>query len=64
MSEDLSEGEKGDVSGELSAHGDSTKGRIPRISSADAMENWAIQYKEKKIYIVLIRHAMHLIVTS
>ncbi|KAH9760588.1 Sucrose-phosphate synthase 1 [Citrus sinensis] len=54
MSEDLSEGDKGDVSGELSAHGGSTRGRMPRISSVDTMENWAIQYKEKKLYIVLI----------
>ncbi|KAK2992465.1 hypothetical protein RJ640_011604 [Escallonia rubra] len=48
MSEDLSEGE--------SAHGDSTRGRMPRIISVDAMESWASQHKEKKIYIVLIRH--------
>ncbi|KAJ4707858.1 Sucrose phosphate synthase [Melia azedarach] len=54
MSEELSEGEKGDVPGELSAHGDSTRGGMPRISSVDVMENWASQYKEKKLYIVLI----------
>ncbi|XP_031279590.1 probable sucrose-phosphate synthase 1 isoform X2 [Pistacia vera] len=54
MSEDLSEGEKGDLSGDHSAHGDSSRGRMPRISSADVMENWASQYKEKKLYIVLI----------
>ncbi|KAG1327109.1 Sucrose-phosphate synthase [Cocos nucifera] len=54
MSEDLSEGEKGDVVSDLSAHGDSTRGRIPRISSVDAMEAWANQLKERKLYIVLI----------
>ncbi|KAL5783087.1 hypothetical protein ACOSP7_008116 [Xanthoceras sorbifolium] len=54
MSEDLSEGEKGDLPGDLSAHGDSTRGRMPRIGSVDVMENWANQYKEKKLYIVLI----------
>jgi sucrose-phosphate synthase len=58
MSEDLSEGEKGDVVGDLSAHGESTKGRMPRISSVDVMENWANQHKEKKLYIVLIRHEL------
>ncbi|KAJ6856392.1 sucrose-phosphate synthase 1 [Populus alba x Populus x berolinensis] len=54
MSEDLSEGEKGDVPGDLSAHGGSVRGRMPRISSVDVMENWANQHKEKKLYIVLI----------
>ncbi|XP_057510937.1 probable sucrose-phosphate synthase 1 isoform X1 [Actinidia eriantha] len=54
MSEDLSEGEKADVVGDVSAHGGSTRGRMVRISSVDAMENWANQQKEKKLYIVLI----------
>lgn len=54
MSEDLSEGEKGDIVGDLSSHGDSTRGRMPRISSMDAIEAWASHYKEKKLYIVLI----------
>ncbi|KAK9279174.1 hypothetical protein L1049_012852 [Liquidambar formosana] len=54
MSEDLSEGEKGDLASDVSAHGDSTRGRMPRISSVDVMENWASQHKEKKLYIVLI----------
>lgn len=54
MSEDLSEGEKGDTVGEMSAHGDSHRGRLPRISSIDAMEVWANQQKGKKLYIVLI----------
>lgn len=56
MSEDLSEGEKGDIINDLSAHGDSTKGRMLRISSLDAIEAWASQYKDKKLYIVLIRY--------
>lgn len=55
MSEDLSEGEKGDVVSDVSAHGgESNRGRLPRISSADAMETWASQQKGKKLYIVLI----------
>ncbi|KAJ7957673.1 Sucrose phosphate synthase [Quillaja saponaria] len=54
MSEDLSEGEKGDMVSDVSAHGDSTRGRLPRISSADAMETWASSQKGKKLYIVLI----------
>ena len=56
MSEELSEGEKGDVPGDLSSHGDSVRARMPRISSVDMMENWANQHREKKLYIVLIRH--------
>jgi sucrose-phosphate synthase len=59
MSEDLSEGEKGDVVSDISAHGESNRGRLPRISSIDAMETWASQQKGKKLYIVLIRHAMN-----
>ncbi|KAL6528871.1 putative protein serine/threonine kinase [Orobanche minor] len=35
MSEDLSEGEKGDAVGDVSAHGDSVRGRMPRVSSVD-----------------------------
>ncbi|XP_010241591.1 PREDICTED: probable sucrose-phosphate synthase 1 [Nelumbo nucifera] len=54
MSEDLSEGEKGDAAGDISAHGDSNRGRMPRISSVDVMETWASQQKAKKLYIVLI----------
>ncbi|CAN1146695.1 Probable sucrose-phosphate synthase 1 [Linum perenne] len=56
MSEDLSEGEKGDGPSDLSTHGDSTRSRIPRMNSIDAMEAWASQQKGKKLYIVLIRH--------
>ncbi|KAK8668988.1 hypothetical protein V6N13_106431 [Hibiscus sabdariffa] len=54
MSEDLSEGEKGDSVGDVSAHGDKVSKRMPRISSLDVMENLANQMKEKKLYIVLI----------
>lgn len=54
MSEDLSEGEKGDTVSDISAHGDSIRGRMPRISSVDAMETWASYQKGKKLYIVLI----------
>ncbi|KAL3844021.1 hypothetical protein ACJIZ3_001424 [Penstemon smallii] len=54
MSEDLSEGEKGDTVGDLSAHGDSGKGRMTRVSSVDMMANWANQQSEKKLYIILI----------
>ncbi|KAJ0496037.1 putative sucrose-phosphate synthase [Helianthus annuus] len=54
MSEDLSEGEKGETVGDVSAHGESQKGRLPRMSSLDAMEAWANQQKGKKLYIVLI----------
>lgn len=63
MSEDLSEGEKGDVVGDLSAHGDSNRGRMPRVSSFDVLENWASQHKERKLYIVLIRHEHKLFLT-
>ena len=55
MSEDLSEGEKGEVVGDTPVHGDSAKTRLPRISSVDAMEVWASQQKGKKLYIVLVR---------
>ncbi|KAI3443885.1 hypothetical protein Pfo_000550 [Paulownia fortunei] len=54
MSEDLSEGEKGDAVGDLSAHGESNRGRLPRISSVDTLEAWTSQQKGKKLYIVLI----------
>lgn len=54
MSEDLSEGEKGDAVSDISTHGDSSRGRLPRISSVDAMETWIGQQKGKKLYLVLI----------
>lgn len=60
MLEEFSEGEKGDVLSDMSPYGgDGAKGssRIRRISSVDVMENWAKQqHKEKKLYLVLIRH--------
>ena len=60
MSEDLSEGEKGDTVSDVSVHqfSDSTRGKMTRVYSVDVMENWANQIKEKKLYIVLIRHGM------
>ncbi|XP_006659287.1 probable sucrose-phosphate synthase 4 [Oryza brachyantha] len=55
MSEDLSEGEKGENINESSSiHDESTRGRMPRIGSTDAIEAWASQHKDKKLYIVLI----------
>ncbi|KAH9623832.1 hypothetical protein KSS87_004144 [Heliosperma pusillum] len=58
MSEDLSEGEKGDTVGDMSFQKDSNKGKMRRISSVDMMENWANNFKEKKLYIVLIRQGV------
>lgn len=59
MSEDLSEGEKGDTISDVSTHGDSIRGgKMPRISSVDVIENLVNQLKEKKLYIVLIRHGL------
>ncbi|CAN6459611.1 unnamed protein product [Victoria cruziana] len=54
MSEDLSEGEKGDVVSDISSHGDVKKSRLPRISSTDIIETWTSQLSDKKLYIVLI----------
>ncbi|KAL5697894.1 sucrose-phosphate synthase [Ranunculus cassubicifolius] len=54
MSEDLSEGEKGDMVGDISAHGDSTRGRMKRVSSVDVMDALASMFKGRKLYIVLI----------
>ena len=59
MSEDLSEGEKGDVVSDISTHGESNRSRLPRISSMDSMETWTNQQKGKKLYIVLIRHELN-----
>ncbi|GAB2216140.1 hypothetical protein Droror1_Dr00023908 [Drosera rotundifolia] len=54
MSEDLSEGEKGDTVNDLSAaHGDSNRGRLTRMSPMD-METWTSLQKGKKLYLVLI----------
>lgn len=58
MSEDLSEGEKGDLVSDISTQGGTPRGRMHRIHSVDAMENWANQQKEKKLYIVLIRQGL------
>lgn len=55
MSEDLSEGEKGEVA----SPGESNKGRLPRISSVETMEAWASQHTGKKLYIVLIRYGLN-----
>ncbi|PPD78091.1 hypothetical protein GOBAR_DD24977 [Gossypium barbadense] len=54
MSEDLSEGEKGDLVGDGSARGDRISRRMPRINSVDIMENLANQLKEKKFYIYFV----------
>lgn len=56
MSEDLSEGEKGENINDVSVHGESHRGRLPRMSSLDAMEAWANTQKGKKLYLVLIRY--------
>ena len=59
MSEDLSEGEKGDVVGDIPAQGESTRSRLPRINSVDTMEAWVSQQKGKKLYIVLVRYELN-----
>lgn len=58
MSEEFSEGEKGDNISDLSTHGESTKPRLPRINSAESMELWASQQKGNKLYLVLIRYLL------
>lgn len=55
MSEDLSEGEKGDSVGEVSTPGDSARAKMPRVSSVDMMANLASPHAKKKLYLVLIR---------
>lgn len=55
MSEDFSEGEKGDTLGDLPSHGGSFRSGMKRVSSVDVMANWANQHKERNLYIVLIR---------
>lgn len=52
MSEDLSEGEKGDVLGETISL-DSPRKKFQRNSSN--LEVWSETNKERKLYIVLIR---------
>nr|AAC60545.2 sucrose-phosphate synthase [Spinacia oleracea] len=54
MSEDLSEGERGDTVADMLFASESTKGRMRRISSVEMMDNWANTFKEKKLYVVLI----------
>lgn len=60
MSEDLSEGEKCDALGDISAHSESIRGRFHRISSVDTLETFANQLKGKQMYIVLIRYKLNL----
>jgi len=60
MSEEFSEGEKGDIISDISTHGESTKPRLPRINSAESMELWASQQKGNKLYLVLIRYVLKL----
>lgn len=61
MSEDLSEGEKGDVVSDISSHGDVKKSRLPRISSTDIIETWTGHLSDKKLYIVLIRRVLQIL---
>jgi hypothetical protein len=61
LSEDLSEGEKGENINGSSVHDESTRERMPRIGSTDAIEVWANQHKDKKLYIVLIRYESYFI---
>ncbi|KAF3325886.1 putative sucrose-phosphate synthase 1 [Carex littledalei] len=50
MSEDLSEEEKSP------ARGESTRACMPKINSVDTIETWANEHKDKRLYIVLLRH--------
>ncbi|KAL1816016.1 hypothetical protein ACET3Z_018590 [Daucus carota] len=54
MSEDFSEGEKGDAGNDFSPVGESRKSRFSRINSVDAIDALPSQQKGKKLYIVLI----------
>ncbi|KAM7263612.1 hypothetical protein ACFE04_001295 [Oxalis oulophora] len=53
LSEDLSDGDKGDLASESNR-----SGRLATINSVDAMETFINQHKAKKLYIVLIRHEL------
>lgn len=53
MSEDLSEGEKGDAVVEI-VHSENPKKKFQRQNSN--LEVWSDDKKEKKLYIVLIRY--------
>lgn len=57
MSEDLSEGEKGDVVGELT-QSETPKKKLQRNFSD--LPVWSDDNKEKKIYVVLIRYTFSL----
>ena len=61
LSEDLSDGEKGEHINESSIHAESTRGHMPRIGSTDAIDVWANQHKDKKLYIVLIRYGSNFV---
>lgn len=61
FSEDLPDGAKGENINESSIHAESTRGRMPRIGSTDAIEVWANQHKDKKLYIVLIRYSSNFV---
>lgn len=54
MSEDLSEGEKGDAVSEL-VHGETPKVAFQRTISN--FEGWSEDKKESKLYIILIRYS-------
>ncbi|KHG17451.1 Solanesyl diphosphate synthase 1 [Gossypium arboreum] len=60
MSEDLSEGEKGDLVGDGSARGNRISGRMPRINSVDIMENLANQLKDKNLHGLIRGEGMEL----
>ncbi|VAH55474.1 unnamed protein product [Triticum turgidum subsp. durum] len=61
LSEDLSDGEKGEHINESSIHAESTRGHMPRIGSTDAIDVWANQHKDKKLYIVLVRYGSNFV---
>jgi len=56
MSEDLSEGEKGDVVGEM-MQSDTPKKQFQRQISN--LEVWSDDKKEKRLYVVLLRYTIH-----
>lgn len=58
MSEDTSEGEKGDMYTDVSAHGSNARGRMPRNASMGIVDNTVSQCKDHKLYIVLIRYVV------
>ena len=55
MSEDLSEGEKGDIIGEM-VQGETPRKKFQRQVSN--LEVWSDDKKEKKLYIVLMRYGL------